>query len=274
MAEFRIEGLTDPSAAPAWFAQWSSLADEPELTFVFPKQRLRASVMVLLGAIAADRRSRGRKNRISGEVADNPVARLLLLVESDELKFEGAKRAFETLRPIVDQRTARQLSEAVADALTELRPPVSPSVVRMARSVFEELGANVVDHSGRPETGYGFVQVDPARHRLELAFADCGVGFRASLQRNPELQGRVADDAEAVQIAMSPRITGTQSPRTNMGIGLKLLADFSDVLGGDLWIASGSAMLHRKTTAGQRTNVIRSIPPWRGTWISLDAPVA
>ncbi len=272
MAEFRIEGATDPNAAPTWFAQWTTLADEPDLTFVLPKQRLHASVMVLLGAIAAERRSRGRKNRVSGDAADNPLARLLL--ELADVGLEGAKGAFETLRPIVDQRTARQLSEAVADALTELRPSVSPSIVRMARSVFEELGANVVDHSGRPETGYGFVQVDPSRHRLELAFADCGVGFRASLQRNPELQGRVADDAEALQLAMSPRITGTQSPRTNMGIGLKLLADFSDVLGGDLWIASGSAMLHRKTTAGQRTNVIRSILPWRGTWISLDAPVA
>lgn len=262
--------MSDPNDAPTWFAQWSGLADEAEWTFVLPTERLHPSAVVLLGAIAADRRSRGKKDRVGG---GNPVARLLLSLESAEVKFEGADGAFETLRPIVDQRTARQLAEALADALTELRPPISPSIVRMARTVFEELGANVVDHSCRPETGYGFAQVDPSRHRLQLAFADCGVGFRASLQRNPELEGRVSDDSEALQLAMTPRITGTQSPRTNMGIGLKLLTDFSDLLGGDLWIASGSAMLQRKTTAGQRTNVIRSIPTWRGTWICLDAPI-
>lgn len=58
-----------------------------------------------------------------------------------------------------------------------------------------------------------------------------------------------------------------------MGIGLKLLVDFSDLLAGDLYLVSGDALLIRKTVAGQRANVIKPIAPWQGAWICLDAPL-
>ena len=141
----------------------------------------------------------------------------------------------------------------------------------MVRFVFEELGANVVQHSEAPRTGAGSIAIDDAQHRFELAFADCGIGFLASLQKNPELAGRIADDAEALQLALTPRVSGTGASRSNMGWGLKALVDLSDLLDGDLHIASGSAMLTRRTRAGQRTNAIRAIPPWQGTWICLEA---
>lgn len=174
---------------------------------------------------------------------------------------------------LVDLPSTRKLADNAAEALETQLPSISPSVVRMTRFVYEELGANVVQHSGNSETGFGFVEVVPHAKRLQLAFADAGVGFSASLQRNPELAGRIDDDAAALQLALNPRITGTSAPRTNMGVGMKLLVDFSDLLSGDLWIASGSAMLQRTTTAGQRVNTIRSVPPWHGAWICLDAPL-
>jgi hypothetical protein len=174
---------------------------------------------------------------------------------------------------LIDLPSTRRLADNAAEALESQLPSISPSVVRMARFVYEELGANVVQHSRNPETGFGFVAVDPTSKRLQLAFADAGIGFFASLQNNHELAGRIEDDAAALQLALSPRITGTSAPRTNMGIGMKLLVDFSDLLAGDLYIASGSAMLQRKTTVGQRVNTIRAIPPWQGTWICLDAPL-
>jgi hypothetical protein len=141
----------------------------------------------------------------------------------------------------------------------------------MARFVFEELGANVVQHSDAPRTGFGWVDVDETVGRLELSFADAGVGFLASLQRNPELAGRVHDDAEALQLALTARVSGTGAGRSNMGWGLKALVDFSDLLDGDLYVASGAAMLVRRTIGGQRANTLRAIPTWRGTWICLDA---
>jgi hypothetical protein len=224
----------------------------------------------MLGAMTADRRHRGLTNSTPHDDSADPRAQLLI---RSTAATQGTSRqgGIQLLQPIGDLRTAREMADKVADAMTAEVPPPSPSIVRIARFVFEELGAFVVQHSGRPETGYGFATIDPTRHRLELAFADAGIGFRASLERNPELEGRVSDDGEALQLTLSPRITGTSAPRMNMGIGLKTLTDFSDLLGGDLWIASGAAMLQRRTTAGQRTNAISSIAPWRGSWISLEA---
>lgn len=273
MAEFRIEDSSQPSSVPAWFGQWSSVSAERDLAFVLPTESLHASALVLLGAMVSSRRQRGLENRVAGDEQDNPLARHLIKTGSVAVRNAGPSGALELVRAIPDRRTARQVAEEVAEAMTELAPAVSPSTLRMARFVFEELGCNVFDHSGRPDTGYGSVKVDAARRRLELAFADCGVGFRASLQRNPELEGRVSDDAEALQLALYPRITGTSTPRTIMGIGLKTLTVFSDWLGGDLWLASSTALLQRRTTAGQRINVMRTIPAWQGSWLCLDAPI-
>jgi hypothetical protein len=273
MVEFRLGETTDPGSVPELFREWPKFVDQADVTFLLPGRALHTSAVVLLGAMAADRRRRGLVNR-TDDGTDNALARILIHAAATSVSSSGPGGKYTRLQPIRDLRTAKEVADEAAEAMTQLNPPISPSVVRMARFVLEELGANVVQHSGNAETGYGHARVDPLRGKLELAFADAGIGFRASLQRNPDLEGRVADDAEALQLALSPRITGTSTPRTNMGIGLKLLTDFSDLLGGDLWIASGSAMLHRRTNAGQRTNVIRPIPPWQGSWICLEAPVS
>lgn len=144
----------------------------------------------------------------------------------------------------------------------------------MARFVMEELGANIVQHSARPQTGFGLAQAFPKLGRFELAFADRGVGFAASLQRYPELAGRIHSDAEALQIALAPGVSGVGDPRRNMGFGLKLLSNFSDHLGADLWIASGDAVLHRRNSVGSgRMSTVLATPRWRGTWVCLDAPI-
>ncbi len=277
MLEFKIEATLDPGSMSAMLQKWAAVADERDVLFVLPEQPMHASALVLLGAMAAGRLRRGLRNRIS-DVADekvgvNPMAWFLLSFGTGMTHGRQSGEAVERLQPISSLRAARELADKTADAMTAIAPSLSPSIVRMARFVFEELGANVVQHSGSPETGYGYARIDPARRRFELAFADAGIGFRASLQRNPELEGRVSDDAEALQLALTPRITGTSAPRTNMGIGLKLLTEFSDLLGGELWLASGSAMLHRRTAAGQRINSMRSIPPWQGSCVCLEAAV-
>jgi len=175
------------------------------------------------------------------------------------------------LNAIKDLDEAQAAATRIAQAVQAQDPTISPSALRMTRFVLEELGANIVQHSGAPETGYAFADLEPSSRRMQLSVADCGIGFLASLQRNPELRGRISDDAEALQLAMTPRVSGTEPSRSNMGWGLKVLLDYSDLLDGELYIASGNAMLVRKSLAGQRTNAVRSIPRWAGSWICVDA---
>jgi anti-sigma regulatory factor (Ser/Thr protein kinase) len=141
----------------------------------------------------------------------------------------------------------------------------------MARFLFEELGVNIVQHSEAPETGFGLLQSFPHLGTLELAFADRGIGFLASLQKNPELAGRIEDEGEALQLALGKGLTGTSAPRRKMGMGLGLLQDFSDRLGGELWIAFGSALLRRRTVAGVRSTTVHANGAWPGSWICLEA---
>jgi hypothetical protein len=271
MVEIEFPAGETARAAIEWFKIWSRVRDEPELSIRASSAVGRVPLTVLVAACVSERRERKLATRfeIDGDwiswesiLADDPIRRTEIVRERP--------------RPLVsvhtyDLASARRAADTVADALLAHAPALSPSVVRMVRFVFEELGANVVQHSAAPKTGVGWSDVDASGKRLALGFADCGVGFRASLQRNPELAGRIADDAEALQLALSPRISGTASTRSKMGWGLKALVDLSDLLNAELRIASGAAMLTRKTSAGQRTNVIREIPAWQGCWIAVEA---
>jgi hypothetical protein len=145
---------------------------------------------------------------------------------------------------------------------------------RFARNVIEELGVNIVQHSGAAGTGFtlgrGWGGDAP---RLQLSAADAGVGFLASFQRHPEFAGRVQEEAEALQLALQTGLTASDSP-ANSGFGLGMLRFLADQLGADLWIVSGGAVLHRRTVAGQRANSVRSVSAWSGSWICLDAPLS
>ncbi len=259
------------AAAIEWFKTWSRVRDEAELSIRATSALERVSPTVLLAACASARQERKLSTRFE---LDGEWQSWNSFHAGDSIHSVQTVR--ERPRSLLfvhtyDLASARRAADMVADALHARSPAFSPSVVRMVRFVFEELGANVVQHSGAPRTGLGWADVDASGKRFALAFADCGVGFRASLQRNPDLTGRIADDAEALQLALTPRISGTASTRSNMGWGLKALVDMSDLLDAELRIASGAAMLTRKTSAAQRTNVIREIPPWQGCWIAVEA---
>lgn len=114
-----------------------------------------------------------------------------------------------------------------------------------------------------PERGEG---------RFQIAFCDAGIGFLASLTRNAEFASGVADDGDAIQLAVEKGLSGAEG-RANMGMGLGLLLDLSDRLAADLRNVSGTALWHRRTAArDHRICTLRAMPRFLGAWICLDAP--
>jgi hypothetical protein len=189
-------------------------------------------------------------------------------------RFRGsAARDVARQRPVLDLRAARGIADGLADALERELPDAAPSVIRAIRFAAEELGANIVQHSGAPGTGFVAVSTDARLGRLQLAAADAGAGFLASLQRYPELAGRVADDGEALQLDVEKGLSGVGG-RTNMGMGRGVRCDLSDRLDAALWIASGQALWHRRTVAsGARVATVRPLAvPLRGSWVCFDGP--
>jgi anti-sigma regulatory factor (Ser/Thr protein kinase) len=134
--------------------------------------------------------------------------------------------------------------------------------------VLEELAVNVLRHADDPGGGWGCAAVFPGDQRFQFAVADAGVGFRASLRRNPGLAGRIDGDAAAIRLALREGVS--RGGKGNLGDGLALLRRFAAQLGGELWIASGSA-LYRRSRAG--VEELHAIAGWRGAWICVDAPL-
>lgn len=243
-----------PTDVLSWLAVHRELLDGDQVELVLPEYALEPAGQSLLACLMAARSSAGLHTTLSGP--------------------EFAQATLRKHAPIRDFRTARRLADTLAEGLEASLPNAAPSVMRAARFVMEELGANIVQHSGRPETGFGTVAASPERDegRFQLAFCDAGIGFLASLARHGEFATRIEGDADAIQLAAEKGLSSVGG-RSNMGMGLGVLADLSDRLGADLWIVSGVAVWHRRSAArGLRVATVREVPRYDGAWICLDAP--
>jgi len=270
-----------PADVRSWILSWSSVREEPELRLVLPADaRLGPAAIVLLAAGIARRKTLRLKTWMSSTGGDS-FAFLAAVDFHRELGVEpeastsasgsGTARTAVPLRRIANLSVAREQADATRALLERLVPAVPPSTVRAAQFVFEELAANIVQHSGEPETGFGIAIADPEARRIQIAFADAGVGFLASLSSNPEFAGRARDDADAIRLALDPRVS--RRGRGNLGMGLFLLASLAERVEGDLWIATGDALLARRAARGTPSEEMSPTAGWNGAFLCLDAPV-
>jgi len=136
---------------------------------------------------------------------------------------------------------------------------------------FLEVVNNVFHHAQSPTQAVICAQSYPWHRRVELAVADSGRGIPASLSRNPDLAGRFDSAAEAIELAVQPRVTGR--PEHNTGEGLFFSLEFIKANGGQACIHSQDGALWVR---GRKAKAWR-VPFWPGTWVSLcfrcDCPV-
>ncbi|MBN1978536.1 MAG: sensor histidine kinase [Anaerolineae bacterium] len=136
---------------------------------------------------------------------------------------------------------------------------------------FLEVVNNVFHHAHSPIQAIICAQSYPQLHRVELAVVDGGRGIPASLEGNPKLSGRFSTAAEAIQLAVQPRITGR--PEYNTGEGLFFTLEFIKANGGDACIHSQDGRLW--VQGDQATPQLA--PLWPGTLVALrfwtDRPV-
>ncbi len=272
-----------PSAVVEWFPTWNAAANQPDLTIEgLDRAWIEPAGIAALAAGCAARSAAGLITRIA--IGDEDSAQIGSLRRMDFFRVLGivdvpiptrrpTEGRFVELRSILSEEAAEQTARACEELLRAQLPRLASSLRRYARNVIEELGVNILQHSGAPKTGFALAQAwGGDAPRFQIAAADAGVGFLTSLQRNPEFAGRIDEDGDALQLALTKGLTSTDGSN-NSGFGLEMLRSLADALGAELRIASGDALLIRRSIAGQRTTVIRSVGPWRGSWISLDAPL-
>ena len=86
--------------------------------------------------------------------------------------------------------------------------------------VFYELALNAVQHSESAAGCYAIVEqsVDSDGRIIHLlGVADCGIGIRATLIRNPNFAD-VANDADAIALATELHVTGTGDASRGLGL--------------------------------------------------------
>lgn len=277
----RVPRRFDASALPSWLAEWTQHRSAAELTFDFPADCFLHPVGVaLLASCIAERRAAGRKSAGRFGASDSAARRYLQRIDffrelgiaaPEDFERRAADGRFAELRGIRDLRTAREQADRLRSCIEAQFPEMSPSVSRQAAFVLEELCANVVQHSNAPQTGFALAEAFPAMRSLELAVSDAGVGFLASLQRNPDLAGRVRDSSDALQLALHPRVS-REGPG-NLGIGLSELRNFVVRLGGTLEIVSGDAHLVLDVLHEQPVTRVKLVAPWQGAIVSVRVPV-
>ncbi|MBL8693037.1 MAG: hypothetical protein JNJ88_02980 [Planctomycetes bacterium] len=174
------------------------------------------------------------------------------------------------MRAITNLKGARQLGDEIRPFLEAQLSDVEPSVHRGLQFVFEEVAANPMQHSKSPQAACGPAQEFPIAGRTQIAFASCGLRFRRSLQRNPELQGRVNSGADVIQLAVEEGGSGMRGHRKR-GLGLHALRNPIDRLRGDVWIHLGDVLC---TVAGKRAALATPTPSRVGWGICIDTPIA
>lgn len=272
--------LFGPRAVAAWLAERASTAAEDGLVLLVRSgTRLEPAGIVLLAAEIARRTEEGHSTSLEFEHGSDTALRELadlrffLELGLAEPASPAAPERCVPLRRIQDLGTARSLADRTRDLLEREQPDLPPSPVRASQFVFEELGANIVQHSQRTSTGFGLARADRERGRLQVAFADAGIGYWRSLASNPEFETRIESHAAAIRLALHRRVT--RGGRGNMGLGLHLFAELAERLRGDTWIASGDALIERSYVdpAGA---VERGLPiaGWSGAWICLEVALS
>lgn len=126
-----------------------------------------------------------------------------------------------------------------------------------------EVIENAVEHGG--SSALVCAQHYANDSRVEFAVADCGIGFKQHLSRNPALAGKFQDGTEAIELAMQPKVSGTGDPERGFG----LFTTHEMVLSnkGDMIICSDDGVV--AITHGKPSRTLRGMTTWPGSVLAV-----
>ena len=158
-------------------------------------------------------------------------------------------------------KVAAELTEALME-----RCSVDKQANAAIRVCLDEVCENVVHHADTELGGFAAAQGWPKARvpEFEIGIVDLGQGIRRSLTQNPDWAG-VDNDADAIDLALQPRVTAT--PERNGGIGLFVTSLLLAFNGGQLVVRSGTGAVVR----GAQVKVEARATALPGTLVSLRA---
>lgn len=149
---------------------------------------------------------------------------------------------------------------------------VNPQTLEELFGAISELATNTALHADTPH-GYAAAQTYPNKKEIRFSIADAGIGFYASLSKNPAL--KPDDDAHALDLATVRQMSGTGEQYR--GYGLPDVVSSVRRLGGSTRIASGraAATFSNKHEEGQVKTVTSAVGlrnPYTGVIVDVTIP--
>ena len=174
---------------------------------------------------------------------------------------------------VVQARSEEEGEAVVGDVIKILDRSVEgvSTIYNAVQYALLEIVNNVFHHAHSPTHAVMCAQLYANLRRVELAVVDSGRGIPASLGQNPELARQFVSAAEAIELAVKPRVTGR--PEYNTGEGLFFTLEFVKANRGDACLHSQDGALWMR--GGQVS--VQPTSFWPGTWVALrfhtDRPI-
>ena len=174
-------------------------------------------------------------------------------------------------------------SATLTKFITEITPllHLEPKHAEPIRYIMSELIRNVLEHSLSPHGAIVSAQYYKKSNTIRIGIADTGIGIWKSINQSYAPK----NDLEAIQLALTPGITGTTrregGTEQNAGAGLFFIKSIASVNSDFFVIYSGKAMyklLKRKSKKialhadpfEDRHSKKNDLPGWEGTVVGID----
>lgn len=181
--------------------------------------------------------------------------------------------------PITQIRTSSELTKFITEMIPLLH--VEPEQAKTIGYIVSELARNVIEHSEAENGAILCAQYYTKSNSIRIGIADTGIGIKTTINRSYSAK----TDLEAIQLALTPGITGTTrregGTEQNAGAGLFFIKSIASVNRDFFIIYSGNSLykLLRKSTKKlylnanpfhDRHSKEKNFPYWQGTVVGID----
>lgn len=182
--------------------------------------------------------------------------------------------------PLTQIQNSTSLAKFIEDMIPLLH--LDPKNVQPIKYIVSELVRNVLEHSQAKNGAIVSAQYYPASNTIRIGIVDLGVGIKHTIRKSHRAQ----NDLEALQLAMTPGITGTTSKEGgtdyNAGAGLFFIKSIAKINRDFFVIYSGDTLFKLLREKGK--NKIKlygdplkdkhtkdtAMPSWSGTVVGVD----
>ncbi len=206
---------------------------------------------------------------------------LFKLLDYGDIKNITEREASGRFVPLTVVKTAEQQSQFITDMMPLLHLDKTPVQAEAIRYVVSELIRNVLEHSASKNGAVVAAQYYEKSNRISIAIVDTGVGIKKTINKSHHAW----TNGEALQLALTPGITGTTSREggtiDNAGAGLFFIKSIAATNHDFFMLYSGDAMykLHKRQGVVKKLHVNpfddphslrEDLPYWQGTVVAID----